>query len=99
MVIIVLSLNNLLYKMLIRLKIVFTFFCVLSAGLVHGQSEAILAEEYYKAGEFEKAANEYRKLLKGDVTWARLSRYVTSLQKINKGEEAVKFLRRQQRSD
>ncbi|MBC3790255.1 tetratricopeptide repeat protein [Spirosoma utsteinense] len=104
MVIIVLSLNNLLYKMLIRLKVIFVLGWVLSAGLVQGQTgtsgaASTLAEEYYKAGEFEKAANEYGKLLKSEVTWARLSRYVVSLQKINKADEAVKYLRRQQRGD
>lgn len=87
--------------MLIRLKIVFAFVAVLSVGLVHGQTGAgaSLAEEYYKAGEYDKAANEYGKLLKGEVTWVRVSRYVTSLQKINKTDEAVKYLRKQQRSD
>ncbi|GAB3687016.1 hypothetical protein GCM10027592_00030 [Spirosoma flavus] len=64
-----------------------------------GQAGATLAEEYYKAGEFEKAANEYAKLLKTEVTWTRLSRYVYSLQKSNKAEDANKFLRKQQRSD
>ncbi|WP_461129775.1 tetratricopeptide repeat protein [Spirosoma aerophilum] len=60
---------------------------------------ATLAEEYYKAGDFEKAANEYAKLLKTDVNWTKLLRYVNSLQKSNKTEDAVKFLRKQQRSD
>lgn len=60
---------------------------------------ATLAEEYYKAGEFEKAANEYSRLLKGDVTWTRLSRYVGSLQRTNKTDDALKYLRKQQRSD
>ncbi|MFD2573955.1 tetratricopeptide repeat protein [Spirosoma soli] len=63
------------------------------------QSEATLAEEYYKAGEFEKAANEYAKLLKTEVTWPRLSKYVISLQKVDKDEDALKYLRKQQRSD
>ncbi|GAB3734248.1 hypothetical protein GCM10028816_34400 [Spirosoma lituiforme] len=71
----------------------------MSAGLAWGQGGATLAEEYYKAGDFEKAANEYAKLLKTDVTWIKLSRYVYSLQKTNKTEEAVKYLRKQQRSD
>ncbi|GAB3892680.1 tetratricopeptide repeat protein [Spirosoma agri] len=72
---------------------------LLSAGLALGQGGATLAEEYYKAGEFEKAANEYAKLLKTDVTWIRLSRYVNSLQKSNKTDEAAKYLRKQERSD
>ena len=76
--------------------------CLLSVGLAWGQtggSGATLAEEYYKAGEFDKAANEYGKLLKTDVNWVRLSRYVNSLQKSNKTDEALKYLKKQQRSD
>ncbi|SOD96552.1 tetratricopeptide repeat protein [Spirosoma fluviale] len=90
--------------MLIRSKVIIALLWVLSAGLACAQvgpasSGATLAEEYYKAGEFEKAANEYAKLLKTEVTWSRLSRYVYSLQKINKAEDAVKYLRKQQRGD
>lgn len=90
--------------MLLRSKIIFVFVLTLSTGIVRGQSESnttgsALAEEYYKSGEFEKAASEYGKLLKTDVTWARLSRYITSLQKSNKADDALKYLRRQQRSD
>ncbi|NEU65254.1 tetratricopeptide repeat protein [Spirosoma agri] len=93
------SLKNLLYKMLIRSKVFVGLMWLLSAGLALGQGGATLAEEYYKAGEFEKAANEYAKLLKTDVTWIRLSRYVNSLQKSNKTDEAAKYLRKQERSD
>ncbi|WP_240163658.1 tetratricopeptide repeat protein [Spirosoma taeanense] len=71
----------------------------MSIGFTMGQGGATLADEYYKAGEFEKAANEYSKLLKTDVTWARLSRYVNSLLKSNKAEDALKYVRKQQRSD
>lgn len=85
--------------MLIRSKVVITLMWLLSAGLVWGQSGTTLAEEYYKAGEFEKAANEYAKLLRSDVTWIRLARYINSLQKSNKVEEANKYLRKQQKSD
>ena len=84
--------------MILRL-IIITVVWLVSAGYVWGQVGVTLAEEYYKAGEYEKAANEYSKLLKSDVTWVRLSRYVYSLQKSSKGEEAVKYLRKQQRSD
>ncbi|GAB3546846.1 tetratricopeptide repeat protein [Spirosoma fluminis] len=67
---------------------------------VRGQvGAATLADEYYKAGEFEKAANEYSKLLKSEVTWGRLSKYVYSLQRVNKSDDALKFLKKQQRSD
>ncbi|GAB2564037.1 tetratricopeptide repeat protein [Spirosoma areae] len=85
--------------MLIRSKVIIALLWVSSVGLAWGQVGGTLAEEYYKAGEFEKAANEYARLLKTEVTWARLSRYVTSLQKINKNEDALKYLRKQQRSD
>ena len=90
--------------MLIRSNVVFVLVLMLSTGIAQGQSGnsaagSTLAEEYYKVGEFEKAANEYGKLLKVDVTWTRLSRYVTSLQKSNKADEALKYLRKQQRSD
>ncbi|WP_461142326.1 tetratricopeptide repeat protein [Spirosoma pomorum] len=63
------------------------------------QNEPSLADEYYKANEFEKAAVEYGKLIKTNVTWLRLNRYVTSLTKTGKREEAVKFLKKQVRSD
>ena len=85
--------------MLIRSKVIIVLMWLLSAGLALGQGGATLAEEYYKAGEFEKAANEYAKLLKTDVNWIRLSRYVNSLQKSSKTDEAVKYLRKQERSD
>ncbi|GAB2548014.1 hypothetical protein GCM10027085_43700 [Spirosoma aerophilum] len=90
--------------MLIRSKVIIALVWVLSAGLALAQvgptsGGATLAEEYYKAGDFEKAANEYAKLLKTDVNWTKLLRYVNSLQKSNKTEDAVKFLRKQQRSD
>lgn len=93
------SFKKLLYKMLIRSKVVVMMLWLLSAGLVYGQGGATLAEEYYKGGEFDKAANEYAKLLKTEVSWTRLNRYITSLQKINKADEAIKYLRKQQRSD
>lgn len=84
--------------MLIRSKVIIAFLWLLSVGLAWGQG-GVLAEEYYKAGEFEKAANEYAKLLKTEVTWERLARYVYSLQKSNKTDDALKYLRKQQRSD
>jgi tetratricopeptide (TPR) repeat protein len=93
------SFKKLFYKMLIRSNVIVVLLWLLSAGLVCGQGGTTLAEEYYKSGEFEKAANEYAKLLKTEVSWTRLTRYITSLQKINKSEDAVKYLRKQQRSD
>ncbi|GAB4015747.1 hypothetical protein GCM10028773_06880 [Spirosoma koreense] len=93
------SLKKLLYKMLIRSNVIIALLWLSSVGLAWGQVGSTLAEEYYKAGEFEKAANEYAKLLKTDVNWTKLSRYVYSLQKSNKTEEAIKYLRKQQRTD
>lgn len=83
---------------------IFVLVLALTSSMVRGQSGVAvgaptLAEEYFKSGEYEKAANEYGKLLKADVTWMRLSRYVASLQKSNKADEAVKYIRKQQRSD
>ncbi|WP_461100891.1 tetratricopeptide repeat protein [Spirosoma koreense] len=85
--------------MLIRSNVIIALLWLSSVGLAWGQVGSTLAEEYYKAGEFEKAANEYAKLLKTDVNWTKLSRYVYSLQKSNKTEEAIKYLRKQQRTD
>ncbi len=84
---------------------IFLLVLVLSVGFARGQGSsatvavATLADEYYKAGEFGKAAHEYGKLLKTGVSWARLARYVTSLQKSNQTDDALKYLRRQQRND
>jgi tetratricopeptide (TPR) repeat protein len=85
--------------MLIRIKTIVVVVWVLSIGIARGQAGVTLADEYYKAGEYEKAANEYVKLLKTEVTWTRLVRYVISLEKSNKTEEALKYLRKQVRSD
>ena len=85
--------------MLIRSKVIIAVLWLLSAGLAFGQPVATLADEYYREGDFEKAANEYARLLKTDVTWTRLSRYIISLQKANKTDEAVKYLKKQQRGD
>jgi tetratricopeptide (TPR) repeat protein len=93
------SFNKAKYIMLIRIKTIVVVVWVLSIGIAWGQAGASLADEYYKAGEYEKAANEYVKLLKTEVTWTRLVRYVTSLEKSNKTEEALKYLRKQVRSD
>jgi tetratricopeptide (TPR) repeat protein len=93
------SFNKAIYIMLIRIKTIVVVVWVLSIGIARGQAGVTLADEYYKAGEYEKAANEYVKLLKTEVTWTRLVRYVISLEKSNKTEEALKYLRKQVRSD
>jgi len=86
--------------MLIRLIVVMMLLSGLGVSLqAWGQSETSLADEYYKADEFEKAAIEYGKLLKTNVTWLRLNRYVSSLTKTGKRDEAVKFLKKQVRAD
>ena len=85
--------------MLIRLTVVIVLLCLAPVEFIYGQAGSTLAEEYYKAGEFDKAANEYAKLLKTQVDWVKLSRYIFSLQKTNKLEDAQKYLRKQQRSD
>lgn len=85
--------------MLIRSKVVVVLLWLLSAGLAWGQVGATLADEYYKAGEFDKASVEYAKLLKSEVTWERLTHYISSLQKLNKMDEANRYLKKQQRSD
>ena len=65
----------------------------------YSQSSSTLADEYYKSGEFEKAASEYAKLLKTQTDWNKLSRYIFSLQKVSKTDDALKYLRKQQRND
>lgn len=70
-----------------------------SLGIVFGQSPAELADEYYKKEEYEKAANEYARVLKNQVSWPVAFRYVNSLSRVNKTDEAEKYLKRQTRSE
>ena len=65
----------------------------------YGQSTSDLADEYYKKEEFDKAANEYARVLKNQVSWRVALRYINSLTRVNKTEEAEKYLKRQTRSD
>lgn len=58
-----------------------------------------LANEYYKKEEYAKAATEYARLLKEKVTWPTAFRYVTSLVRTSKDEDALKYLKKQTRSD
>lgn len=69
------------------------------AILSYGQSPSDLADEYYKKDEFDKAANEYARVLKNQVSWPVAFRYVNSLAKVNKIDEAEKYLKRQTRSE
>ncbi|WP_288429703.1 tetratricopeptide repeat protein [uncultured Spirosoma sp.] len=68
---------------------------------VAGQSGTggALADEYFKSGEFGKAADEYAKLVKTEPTWPRLNQYVQSLQRSSRTEQAEKFLRQQVRGN
>ncbi len=65
----------------------------------YAQSPADLADEYYKKDEFDKAANEYAKVLKTQVSWPVVFRYVNSLDHVKKNEEAERYLKRQTRSE
>lgn len=65
----------------------------------YGQSPSDLADEYYKKEEFDKAANEYARVLKTQVSWPIVFRYINSLTRVNKTDEAEKYLKRQIRSD
>lgn len=76
-----------------------------SLGFGFGQSATDLAGEYYKNGEFDKAANEYARLLRrageegGAPLWPTVYKYVTSLQRIKKSDEALRFLKKQSKAD
>ena len=72
---------------------------VLMAGLMQAQSEEALADEYFQKGEFEKAAAEYGKRLKKSeeetsIAWPLMNRYITSLTKSKRGDEADKQLKK-----
>lgn len=69
------------------------------ANLSYGQSALDLANEYYKKEDFDKAANEYARVLKGQVSWPVAFRYVTSLVRISKADDAEKYIKKQTRSD
>lgn len=65
----------------------------------YGQTTSELADEYYKKDEFDKAANEYARVLKNQVSWPVAFRYINSLIRVNKNDEAEKYLKRQTRAD
>ena len=70
-----------------------------SGATLAQSSEEELANEYYKKEEYTKAATEYARLLKEKVTWPSALRYVNSLLRTNKEEDALKYLKKQVRSD
>lgn len=73
---------------------------MLVGGAAAGQSVSDeLANEYYKKEEYAKAAVEYAKVLKEKTSWPVGFRYVNSLLKTKRDEEALKFLKKQTRSD
>ncbi|MCY7358058.1 MAG: hypothetical protein LH609_11485, partial [Rudanella sp.] len=80
---------------------IFICFGLLLSGvsLSYAQSPSELADEYYKKDEFDKAANEYARVLKNQVSWPVAFRYVNSLIRVNKTDEAEKYLKRQTRSE
>ncbi len=64
-----------------------------------GQTEQDLADEYFKNGEFEKAAAEYGKQVRkneesGGPAWQTVYRYVISLKKSKKADEAERQLKK-----
>ncbi len=73
--------------------------CLFLTRMAYGQSEGQLADEYFKNGEYEKAAVEYGKQVSksgtdAEVSWELANRYVTSLRKSKKPDEAEKQLKR-----
>ena len=79
--------------------------CLLLIGhLSLGQTEQGLADEYFRNGDFDKAAIEYGKQVKkneedGGPSWLTVSRYVVSLKKAKKGDEADRQLKKWTKAD
>ena len=74
-------------------------FLLLISQLTWGQTEQDLADEYFKNGEFEKAAAEYGKQVRkneenGGPSWQTVHRYVVSLKKSKKADEADRQLKK-----
>lgn len=68
-----------------------------TSGWTQGTEE--LADEYYKTGAFEKAAVEYAKSMRKSASWPTVFRYVNSLLKTEKADEASRYLKKQVRAD
>ena len=72
---------------------------LLISQLTLAQTEQDLADEYFKNGEFEKAAAEYGKQIRkseenGGAAWQTIYRYVVSLKKSKKADEAERQLKK-----
>lgn len=71
----------------------------LTGHLLAAQTEQGLADEYYRNGEYEKAAVEYGKHIhkneeQGGPSWPVVVRYITSLDKAKKRDEADRQLKK-----
>lgn len=80
-------------------RLLITLSLLISYAFALGQETGDLASEYFKKGEYDKAATEYAQTLKKNVAWPNVFRYVYSLKKTNRTEEAVKYIRRQTKTD
>jgi tetratricopeptide (TPR) repeat protein len=77
---------------------------LLIGHLTKAQTDLGLADEYYQTGEYEKAAAEYAKQVRkneeqGGPSWTTVSRYITSLSKIKKRDEADRLLKKWSKAD
>jgi tetratricopeptide (TPR) repeat protein len=77
---------------------------LLTGPLAFGQTDLGLADEYFQNGEYEKAAVEYAKQVRkneeqGGPSWITVSRYITSLSKVKKRDEADRLLKKWVKTD
>ncbi len=72
----------------------------MSAALTSwAQTSTDLAETYFKNGEYEKAATEYGRTIRKEVSWPSAWHYVTALKKLNRPEDAQRWLKKQTKAD
>ncbi len=76
-----------------------TICCVLASTTVTAQTKTELAEAYFKNGDYEKAATEYGRSLRRDVSWPSAWHYVTALKKLNRIEDAQRWIKKQAKND
>lgn len=72
---------------------------LLAGPWLHAQTEQGLADEYFRNGEYEKAATEYGKHIQkneeqGGPSWPTVVKYITSLNKAKKRDEADRQLKK-----
>jgi TolA-binding protein len=77
---------------------------LLMSQIALGQTDLGLADEYFQNGEYEKAAVEYAKLVRkneeqGGPSWTTASRYIGSLTKSKKRDEADRQLKKWLKAD